>query len=235
MKQRVYKDLQPRHRYQSNDFWITLIKKGYHPKTGAHKPTISVTDYNEYLLEAQLASGKFVLDGWSYPVLEWKFISRTHHDRYDTVNCIYELALDTSAIPVDKYKYQRPDDEQFCGVRDARVSRNYRVGGPLVRLIKKRALFDGMHHELVISAPYYHVDMIKSNLKSGAIEFHHMLYLVSNWEEIPRQTALKKDGTPYFSRSQYIKIVLKAPGRKIQYNHERRPSILDEMFENVQL
>lgn len=234
--QRQYKDLKPKHRYKSNDFWCTLVKKGWHPKTGTHRPTISVMDYNEYLLEAQLASGKFEFDGWSYPVIEWKFISRTHYDVYDSTRCIYELVLGMAGIPIKKSIYQIPDDEKCCGVGGSKTGNNYRIGGVLARLVKKSVcVAGGAYHAPMVSIPYYHYDYLKMQLSSGVIEFNHMLYLVIGWEDVPRKTALKKDGTPYVSRNKYISMKLKTPGRRVQYNHERRKSLLDEMFEDVQL
>lgn len=236
MKHRVYKDLKPKHRYQSGDFWVTLVKKGYHPKTAAHKPTISVTDYNEYLLEEQLHSGNFDLDGWSYPVLEWKFISRTYHEMYDYTKCVYELTLDMSALPIHKYRCARPDTEHDCGVSGARVKNGYAINGYRSRLVKRLVNVDQSHHVIVVSMDYYHYDALKWHLKTNdVISFNHMLYLVLDYEEVPRKAALKKDGTPYFSSKVYAQFKLKAPGRKIQYEHERRKSVLDEIFEDVQL
>lgn len=235
MKQRTYKELKPRHRYQSSDFWFTLTKKGYHPKTGTHKPTISVVDHNEYLLEAQLNSGKFELDGWSYPVIEWSFISRTRDDIYDSTHCVYQLILGTDGIPVPKYTYRKPDDEHDYGVGGTRVKSNYRVSGVLVTLLKKRALVDDSHHEVVVSVNDYHDYLFKHNAQSGVIEFNHMLYLIKEFTEIPRKAALKKDGTPYYSRTKHYKLLLRVPGRKIFGYLDQRYSKLDEMLNDVQI
>lgn len=229
---RVYKDLKPKHRYQSDHCWLTLMKKGYHPKTGLHKPTVSVAEHNEYLLEQALVSGKLELDGWSYPVISWKFVSRTAYDNFDTVRAVYELELGVDGLPVKKYRYSI-DDEKNYGLGATRVGHNVRVGEILACLLKKSVLFDGVNHEVMISVPYYHMDMVCYELKSGVMNFNHMLYLVLRWEEIEKKTALKKDGTPYFSRNRNILIRFKAPGRRMQYERERRKSVIDEMLEHV--
>lgn len=234
-KLRKYSDLKPKKRYKSDNFFCTLVKKGYHPKNGAHSPTISLMDYNEYLLEAQLASGKFELDGWIYPVISWKFISRIHDDVYDSTRCVYELVLGMDATPVESLQY-KPDDEKWYGVCGSKTGNNYRIGGVTARLIKKSpCVTGGNYHTPVVSIPYYNYCYLKTQLNSGVIEFNHMLYLVLDWEDVPRKTTLKKDGTPYVIRNNYISMKLKTPGRRVQQNHERKPNVLDEMFEDVQL
>lgn len=236
MTQRTYKDLKRKRRYQSTTFWVTLMKKGYHPKTGAHKPTISVIDHSEYLLEQQLQAGKLVLDGLSYPVICWKCVSRTHYDLYDKVRCIYEITLGMSALPVKKFQYNRPDTESQCGVASAKVGNCYHVNQYRGKLVKKNVCVDGTHHIVVVSMEHYHYDALEYQLKTNdVVAFNHMLYLVLDREKIIRKAATKKDGTPYFHRKVYLQLKLKTPGRRIQYDHEKPKSVLDEMFEDVQL
>jgi hypothetical protein len=236
MKPRVYKDLRSKHRYQSSSFWVTLVKKGYHPRTGAHKPTVSVADYNDYLLEAQLNAGFFEFDGWSYPVISWSLVGRVHDDRYDYTRCFYELVLGTTALPARKPERIILDNERGYGVQDAKTRHCYRISNYRCKLVKKSVNVDQSHHVIVVSMKYYHYDALKYWLKTNdVVSFNHMLYLVLGCEDIPRHGALKKDGTPYCSNNVYVQLKLKAPGRKIQYDHERPRSILDEILENVHL